>query len=115
VCALSFQLLVGEESEITANILSSDDLDTPPEELVYSIEKPSNGIVAFKVSPDDSVDSFTQAQINNGEVLFTHSGGLTSISLNSLKNRIKYQLLQRKHRSSEDGPEKRLRDMLAIM
>ncbi|KAG1952423.1 chondroitin sulfate proteoglycan 4 [Pimephales promelas] len=68
------ELLVGEESEITANILSSDDLDTPPEELVYSIEKPSNGIVAFKVSPDDSVDSFTQAQINNGEVLFTHSG-----------------------------------------
>lgn len=82
VCALSFQLLVGEESEITANMLSSDDMDTPPEELVYSIEMPSNGIVAFKVSPDDSVDSFTQAQINNGEVLFIHQGGLTSISLN---------------------------------
>lgn len=82
VCALSFQLLVGEESEITANMLSSDDLDTPPEELVYSIEMPSNGIVAFKVSPHDSVDSFTQAQINNGEVLFILQGGLTWISLN---------------------------------
>ncbi|XP_051548746.1 chondroitin sulfate proteoglycan 4-like [Myxocyprinus asiaticus] len=68
------ELLVGEESEITASMLSSDDLDTPPEELVYSIETPSNGIVAFKVSPDDSVDSFTQAQINNGEVLFIHQG-----------------------------------------
>ncbi|XP_051545083.1 chondroitin sulfate proteoglycan 4 [Myxocyprinus asiaticus] len=68
------ELLVGEESEITANVLSSDDLDTPPEELVYSIETPSSGIVAFKVSPDDSVDSFTQAQINNGEVLFIHQG-----------------------------------------
>ncbi|KAL1247208.1 hypothetical protein QQF64_022584 [Cirrhinus molitorella] len=68
------ELLAGEESEITANMLSSDDLDTPPEELVYAIEIPSNGIVAFKVSPDDSVDSFTQAQINNGEVLFIHQG-----------------------------------------
>ncbi|XP_067292728.1 chondroitin sulfate proteoglycan 4 [Pseudorasbora parva] len=68
------ELLAGEESEITANILSTVDLDTPPEELVYSIETPSNGIVAFKVSPDDSVDSFTQAQINNGEVLFIHKG-----------------------------------------
>ncbi|XP_059402333.1 chondroitin sulfate proteoglycan 4-like [Carassius carassius] len=68
------ELLTGEESEITANMLSSDDLDTPPEELVYAIEMPRNGIVAFKVSPDDSVDSFTQAQINNGEVLFIHQG-----------------------------------------
>ncbi|XP_026058144.1 chondroitin sulfate proteoglycan 4-like [Carassius auratus] len=68
------ELLAGEESEITANMLSTEDLDTPPEELVYTIEMPSNGIVAFKVSPDDSVDSFTQAQINNGEVLFIHEG-----------------------------------------
>ncbi|XP_043084312.1 chondroitin sulfate proteoglycan 4 [Puntigrus tetrazona] len=68
------ELLAGEESEITANMLSSEDHDTPPEELVYAIEMPSNGIVAFKVSPDDSVDSFTQAQINNGEVLFIHQG-----------------------------------------
>lgn len=65
-------------------MLSSVDLDTPPEELVYAIEMPSNGIVAFKVSPDDSVDSFTQAQINNGEVLFIHQGGLTSVSLNQV-------------------------------
>uniref|UniRef100_A0A8C1Y5Z3 Chondroitin sulfate proteoglycan 4 n=1 Tax=Cyprinus carpio TaxID=7962 RepID=A0A8C1Y5Z3_CYPCA len=68
------ELLAGEESEITANMLSSEDLDTPPEELVYAIETPSNGIVAFKVSPGDSVDSFTQAQINNGEVLFIQQG-----------------------------------------
>lgn len=65
-------------------MLSSEDLDTPPEELVYAIETPSNGIVAFKVSPGDSVDSFTQAQINNGEVLFIQQGGLTSVYLNQV-------------------------------
>lgn len=68
------ELLAGETSEITANMLSSDDVDTTPDQLFYSIEMLSNGIVAFKESPDDSVDSFTQAQINNGEVLFIHHG-----------------------------------------
>ncbi|TRZ01548.1 hypothetical protein DNTS_021821 [Danionella cerebrum] len=68
------ELLVGEEAEITASMLSSDDLDTPAEELVYSIEKLSGGIIAFKVSPDDNVGTFTQAQINNGEVVFIHRG-----------------------------------------
>lgn len=65
-------------------MLNSVDEDTPSENLVYSIETPSNGIVALKVSPDDSVESFTQAQINNGEVLFIHQGGLMFISLNHI-------------------------------
>lgn len=72
------QLLVGEESEITSSVLSTDDDDTPPEELLYTIEGPANGKVALKASPDDGVDSFTQAQINNGEVLFIHQGGFIS-------------------------------------
>ncbi|KAI4873108.1 hypothetical protein NFI96_018796 [Prochilodus magdalenae] len=68
------EILVGEESEITSKALSVEDTDTPPEELVYTIEPPSNGIVALKESPDDSIESFTQAQVNNGEVIFIHEG-----------------------------------------
>ncbi|XP_036432475.1 chondroitin sulfate proteoglycan 4 [Colossoma macropomum] len=68
------EVLVGEESEITNRVLNTEDVDTPPEELVYSIEAPTNGIVALKESPDDSIDTFTQAQINNGEVIFIHEG-----------------------------------------
>ena len=55
-------------------MLNTEDVDTPPEELVYSIEAPTNGIVVLKESPDDSIDTFTQAQINNGEVIFIHEG-----------------------------------------
>ncbi|KAJ8417045.1 hypothetical protein AAFF_G00282720 [Aldrovandia affinis] len=68
------ELLSGEDAEITANMLYTVDGDTPPEHLVYSIDVPSNGIVALKVSPGDSIENFTQAQINSGEVVFIHNG-----------------------------------------
>ncbi|XP_072528512.1 chondroitin sulfate proteoglycan 4 [Salminus brasiliensis] len=68
------EVLVGEESEITSRLLNTEDLDTPPDELVYTIETPTNGIIALKESPDDSIKTFTQAQINNGEVIFIHEG-----------------------------------------
>lgn len=66
-------------------MLSTDDDDTPPEELLYSIEEPGSGIVALKASPDDALDSFTQAQINNGEVLFIHQGGFIFPFLSSAR------------------------------
>lgn len=72
--SLSVQLVVGEETEITSNALSADDLDTPPDKLVYNLEATKNGIVALKESPDYSIERFTQAQINNGEVIFIHKG-----------------------------------------
>ncbi|KAI1904046.1 hypothetical protein AGOR_G00001650, partial [Albula goreensis] len=68
------ELVSGEDAEITANMLYSDDGDTPPEDLVYSIEPPTNGIVALRESPGDSIENFTQAQINHGEVVFVHKG-----------------------------------------
>ncbi|XP_076863031.1 chondroitin sulfate proteoglycan 4 [Brachyhypopomus gauderio] len=68
------EVLVGEESEITNKALSTDDLDNPPEELIYNIEAPSSGIVTLKDSPGGSIESFSQAQINNGEVIFIHQG-----------------------------------------
>lgn len=49
-------------------------MDTPPDELVYSIEAIKNGIVALKESPDFRIERFTQAQIDNGEVIFIHKG-----------------------------------------
>ncbi|MFT7814409.1 chondroitin sulfate proteoglycan 4 [Arapaima gigas] len=68
------EVLLGEEAEITANMLKTKDQDTLPEELVYSIEAPSNGMVALKVSPEESIHNFTQAQINHGEIVFIHKG-----------------------------------------
>lgn len=58
-------------------MLNTDDADTPAEELVYSVEMPTNGMVALKEAPEDGVLNFTQAQINKGEVIFIHEGETT--------------------------------------
>ncbi|KAL0967884.1 hypothetical protein UPYG_G00259150 [Umbra pygmaea] len=68
------EVLAGEESDITTTMLNTEDEDTPNEELVYSIESPINGMVALKVEPDVEIENFTQAQVNNGEVIFIHEG-----------------------------------------
>lgn len=55
-------------------MLSTEDADTPAEELVYHVEMPTNGMVALKEEPQESVLNFTQAHINKGEVVFIHEG-----------------------------------------
>ncbi|KAM9753315.1 chondroitin sulfate proteoglycan 4 [Menidia menidia] len=66
------EVLAGEEADITSSMLSTEDDDTPIEELVYNIEMPINGMVALKEKPEEGIHNFTQAQINNGEVIFIH-------------------------------------------
>ncbi|KAF5908312.1 chondroitin sulfate proteoglycan 4-like, partial [Clarias magur] len=68
------ELLVGEETEITSKALSAEDMDTPADKLVYNIEATNSGIIALKESPDYSIENFTQAQIDNSEVIFIHKG-----------------------------------------
>ncbi|XP_037308043.2 chondroitin sulfate proteoglycan 4 [Pungitius pungitius] len=68
------EVLVGEEADITSGMLSTEDGDTPPEELVYHVEGPAGGMLALKEAPDEGVLNFTQAHINRGEVIFIHQG-----------------------------------------
>nr|XP_057932130.1 chondroitin sulfate proteoglycan 4 [Doryrhamphus excisus] len=68
------EVLAGEEADITSSMLTTDDADTPAEEVVYNVEMPTSGMVAFKDFPEEGIANFTQAQINNGEVIFIHEG-----------------------------------------
>ncbi|XP_029952470.1 chondroitin sulfate proteoglycan 4 [Salarias fasciatus] len=68
------EVLAGEEADITSSMLSTEDADTAPDELVYHVEMETNGVVALKEAPEDGVLNFTQAHINNGEVIFIHEG-----------------------------------------
>ncbi|CAN9498887.1 unnamed protein product [Ophioblennius macclurei] len=68
------ELLPGEEADITSSMLSTEDADTPPQDLVYNVEMETNGMVALKEAPEDSILNFTQAHINKGEVIFIHEG-----------------------------------------
>ncbi|XP_078285949.1 chondroitin sulfate proteoglycan 4-like [Rhinoraja longicauda] len=66
------------EGEISRDLLYTEDLDSPADELVYSIRPPSNGHVALKSSLDDSILQFTQAEVNAGQVTFMHHGSSSS-------------------------------------
>ncbi|MGH0115315.1 UNVERIFIED_CONTAM: hypothetical protein FKN15_006743 [Acipenser sinensis] len=67
----------GETVAISQSVLSSEDRDTPAEDLKYSIEAPSNGRVALRSLPSNSIQSFSQAQINDGQVIFIQEGPLS--------------------------------------
>lgn len=55
-------------------MLSAEDEDTPPEELVYNIEMLSHGRVALKEKPGMDIRNFTQADINEERVIFIDEG-----------------------------------------
>ncbi|NXO60683.1 CSPG4 protein, partial [Aramus guarauna] len=70
------QLREGAMAAIGPHVLSAEDEDSPAEEVTYSIQPPANGKVVLRSAPDAEVRRFTQAQINNGLVLFVHQGPL---------------------------------------
>ncbi|XP_027658685.2 chondroitin sulfate proteoglycan 4 [Falco cherrug] len=70
------QLQEGATAAISPHILSAEDEDSPAEEVTYSIQPPANGKVVLRSAPGAEVRRFTQAQINNGLILFVHQGPL---------------------------------------
>ncbi|XP_074956025.1 chondroitin sulfate proteoglycan 4 [Phalacrocorax aristotelis] len=70
------QLREGTTAAISPYILSAEDEDSPAEEVTYSIQPPTNGKVVLRSAPGTEVRQFTQAQINNGLILFMHQGPL---------------------------------------
>ncbi|KAM6257038.1 chondroitin sulfate proteoglycan 4 [Porphyrio hochstetteri] len=70
------QLREGATAAIGPHILSAEDEDSPAEEVTYSIQPPANGKVVLRSAPGTEVQRFTQAQINNGLILFVHQGPL---------------------------------------
>lgn len=71
---------MGSVTEITINDLCAEDRDSSPAELLYSISSPNNGHLALKASPNKSILNFTQAHIEEGQLVFVHSGMYHSIS-----------------------------------
>ncbi|XP_008843107.1 chondroitin sulfate proteoglycan 4 [Nannospalax galili] len=70
------QIWEGATVPIPPEALKSTDNDSGTEDLVYTIEQPSNGRVVLRVAPSTEVRHFTQAQLDSGLVLFSHRGAL---------------------------------------
>ncbi|KAM6958782.1 chondroitin sulfate proteoglycan 4 [Aplochiton taeniatus] len=77
--APSVTLVQGDTVVLGPNNLQVEDLDNPPEDIKYSvISAPNNGYLALGGKLNESLVSFTQAQINNGSVYFIHDGSPAS-------------------------------------
>ncbi|XP_007469228.1 PREDICTED: chondroitin sulfate proteoglycan 4 [Lipotes vexillifer] len=70
------QMWEGATVPIPPEALRGTDSDSGPEDLVYTLEEPSNGQVVLRTAPGAEVHSFTQAQLDGELVLFSHRGAL---------------------------------------
>lgn len=82
-CPSCIQVWVSSVTEIRLEDLRAQDMDTPPEELHFMVTPPSNGHLALKSAPMKAVLNFTQAHIDQGQLLFVHKGKVSFfLSLN---------------------------------
>lgn len=70
----SSQFWVGSVTEISMDDLSAEDVDTPPKLLEFIVTPPSNGYLALRSFPSKHILNFTQSHIENGQLVFVHSG-----------------------------------------
>ena len=64
----------GSMTQITNNILNVYDPDSPPEEIVYRVTSPTNGHISLLKNTFKEITSFRQSWINDGQIVFVHSG-----------------------------------------
>ncbi|KAB2848927.1 MAG: hypothetical protein F9K44_09450 [Hyphomicrobiaceae bacterium] len=64
----------GRTVAITRDDLDAVDPDDHSTDLIYSIMNPSSGHISLKSDPSAAIDRFTQADIESGNVVFTHDG-----------------------------------------
>ncbi|KAM8864851.1 chondroitin sulfate proteoglycan 4 [Synchiropus picturatus] len=68
---------VASVTQIRPDDLHAQDLDTPPALLHFMVTPPSNGHLSLKSTPMKAILNFTQAHINQGQLLFVHKGAMS--------------------------------------
>ncbi|XP_061762150.1 chondroitin sulfate proteoglycan 4 isoform X1 [Nerophis ophidion] len=68
---------VSSVTEIGLENLRAMDRDTPSEELHFMVTPPSIGHLTVKNAPMKAVLNFTQAHIDQGQLLFVHNGAMS--------------------------------------
>ncbi len=64
----------GQSVRITLQDLSALDPDNEAHELTFTVSRPRNGFVTLTSNPGRPVETFTQADLERGNVLFSHDG-----------------------------------------
>ncbi|KAM9331003.1 chondroitin sulfate proteoglycan 4-like [Gastrophryne carolinensis] len=75
----SLRVLQGKTVALSPENLNVEDRDNPPEDITYTIiSTPNNGFLAKSNHLNETVQKFTQADINNGDLWFVHDGSTSS-------------------------------------
>lgn len=67
----------GRSVALTTADIHAHDPDNTADELTYRVSAPSQGIIARSSAQASSIDSFTQAELESGRILFVHDGSST--------------------------------------
>ncbi|MBU1209811.1 MAG: polymer-forming cytoskeletal protein [Alphaproteobacteria bacterium] len=67
----------GSSVQITTADLTAFDPDDDAKDLTFSVSRPTNGFVALSTDRSTSISQFTQADLENGHVIFVHDGAST--------------------------------------
>ncbi len=67
----------GQSVRITVEDLNAVDPDNTAQELTFTVSRPQNGFVTLSSNPGRPVETFTQADLESGVVLFRHDGSNT--------------------------------------
>ncbi|KAJ8029298.1 Chondroitin sulfate proteoglycan 4 [Holothuria leucospilota] len=70
----SLRIIANTKRQIRPNLLAAEDPDTMPENLVFTIISQPGGVGHFELVTGETVSSFTQANINNEELFYVHTG-----------------------------------------
>ena len=69
----------GGTDPITIAELQVTDVDNTPAQLTYTVTVgPVNGQLELTIAPGLAINSFTQAQIDAGQVVYVHNGSFTA-------------------------------------
>jgi cytoskeletal protein CcmA (bactofilin family) len=71
---LDLSVVKGQSVRITSDDLSAYDPDNAANELTFTVSKAKNGFVTLSSDPSRAVQTFTQADLEAGRVLFRHDG-----------------------------------------
>jgi cytoskeletal protein CcmA (bactofilin family) len=77
-----FQIEVsrGQSVAITRQDLNAVDPDDAATDLVFTIAHPVRGFIALNSAPSQAVTRFTQAELQEGKVLFQHDGSPAAVA-----------------------------------
>lgn len=77
---LNLQVAKGHSVPITLQDLTALDPDDTAADLRFTITKASNGFVALSTAPQRPVKTFTQADLEAGQVTFMHDGTNSAVA-----------------------------------